>query len=161
GSALAAVEQGGTIIRVWDLARRRTRRQILHNRGKVGSFALSPGGKQLATTGPGGSTLFLWNVATRELSHRGPPLELSARELAGLWNDLADNDYDRSEAAWRKLAAGGDQAIPFLKERIRPIAVPPLERKRVERLLAELDSERFATREKATRQLISLGELAV
>jgi hypothetical protein len=161
GSALAVVEADGTTIRVWDLARRRTRRQVFHNRGKVGSFALSPDGKLLATTGPGGNALLLWYVGTRELTRRGPPPELSARELAGLWTDLADKDYDRSEAAWHKLAAAGDRAIPFLKEQIRPIAVPPLDRQQVEKLLAELDADRFVTREKATRELMSLGELAI
>jgi hypothetical protein len=74
---------------------------------------------------------------------------------------LANKDYDKSDAAWRKLAAAGDNAIPFLRERIRPIAVPPLDLKHVEKLLADLDSERFVTREKATRELMSLGELAV
>ncbi|HKB42604.1 MAG TPA: hypothetical protein VKD72_39615 [Gemmataceae bacterium] len=161
GSALAAVDADGTTIWVWDLARQRTRRQIAHNRGQVGSLALSPDGKLLATTGRNGNVLLLWNVATRELTQQGPPRKLSARELAGLWTDLADKDYDKSDAAWRKLAAAGDHAIPFLKEKIRPIAVLPLDRKRVEKLLAELDSERFATREKATRELMSLGELAI
>src|SRR5262249_47546810 len=103
----------------------------------------------------------LGDVATRELTRQGPPLELSAKELAGLWTDLADKDYDKSDAAWRKLGAAGDHAIPFLKEQIRPIAVPPLDLKQVEKRLAELDSERFVTREKATWELMSLGELAI
>jgi hypothetical protein len=161
GSALAAVNADGTTIRVWDLARQRMRRQITHNRGRVGCLALSPDGKLLATTGRNGNALLLWNVATRELTQQGPPPELSARDLAGLWTDLADKDYDKSEAAWHKLAAAGDRAIPFLKERIRPIAVPHLDRKQVEKLLAELDSDRYVTREKATRELMSLGELAI
>jgi WD40 repeat protein len=161
GSALAAADMGGTTFRVWDVASQRTRRQIIHNRGQVGFLALSPNGKLLATTGPGHNVLLLWNVATRELPRQGPPLELSAEELADLWTDLADKDYGRCDAAWRKLAAAGDNAIPFLKERIRPIAVPPLDRKRVERLLADLDSDHFVTREKATRDLTSLGELAI
>src|SRR5207244_2017202 len=93
GSALAAVEADGTTIRVWDLAHRRMRRQIIHNRGQVGLLALSPDGKLLATTGPGGNALLLWNVATRELTQQGPPLQLSADALAGLWTDLADKDY--------------------------------------------------------------------
>jgi hypothetical protein len=100
-------------------------------------------------------------VATREVPPQGPPLELSARELAGLWADLADKDYDKSEAAWHKLAAAGDKALPFLKARLRPIAVPPLDPKQVEKLLAELDSNRFLTREHATRELMSLGEPAI
>src|SRR5262249_26790373 len=161
GSALAAVEADGTTVRVWDLARQRTRRQILHNRGPVGSLALSPDGKRLATTGLKGNALLLWDVATRELTHQGPPLQLSAKELAGLWADLADQDYARSDAAWRKLGAAGDHALPFLKEQVRPIAVPPLDRERVETLLAGLDADRFVTREKATRELLSLGELAI
>src|SRR5262249_10882262 len=124
-------------------------------------FALSPDGKLLATTGLKGNALLLWDVAPRDLTQQGPPLKLSAKELAGLWTDLADKDYDKYDAAWRKLAAAGDHALAFLKEQIRPIAVPPVDLKQVEKLLAELDSERFATREKATRELMSLGELAI
>jgi hypothetical protein len=161
GSALAAVDQGGSTIRIWDLARQRTRRQITHNRGKVGCLALSPDGKLLATTGPSGNALLLWNVASRELTPQGLPRKLPARQLSRLWTDLADKDYDRSDAAWRKLGAAGDHAIPFLKERIRPIAVPPLDLQHVAKLLAELDSDRFVTRQKATRELLSLGELAI
>jgi hypothetical protein len=161
GSALAAMEADGTTIRIWDLARQRTRRQITHNRGQVGSLALSPDGKLLATTVRNGNTLLLWNVATRELTQQGPPRELSAKEFGGLWTDLADKDSDKSEAAWHKLAAAGAKAIPFLKEQIGPIAVPALDRKQVEKLLSELDSNRFVTREKATRELLSLGELAI
>src|SRR5204862_1100440 len=57
GSALAVVDAGGTTIRVWDLARQRMRRQSTHNRGQVGSLALSPDGKLLATTGRNGKSL--------------------------------------------------------------------------------------------------------
>jgi WD40 repeat protein len=161
GSALAVAEADETTIRVWDLARRRPRRQIFPHRGRVGSLALSPDGKLLATTGRNGNALLLWDVATRELTRQRPPLELSAREFAGLWADLAEKNYDKSDAAWRKLAAAGDHALPFLREQIRPIAVPPLDRKRVEKLLAELDADRFATREKATQELMRLGETAI
>src|SRR5262249_20445326 len=59
------------------------------------------------------------------------------------------------------LGAAGDHALPFLKEQVRPIAVPPLDRERVETLLAGLDADRFVKREKATRELLSLGELAI
>jgi hypothetical protein len=161
GSALAVVERDGTTIRVCDLARRRTRRQITHDRGQVALLALSPDGKLLATTGPNGNALLLWKVSARQLTPQEPPVKLSARELSGLWTDLVDKDYDRSDAAWRKLGAAGDNAIPFLKKQIRPIAVPPLDLKHVETLLAELDSDRFVTREKATRGLMSLGDLAI
>src|SRR5262249_32663214 len=49
--------------------------------------------------------------------------------------------------------------VPFLRERLRPVTSP--DPKRLAQLLADLDSAEFAVREKATKQLEQLGELAV
>jgi hypothetical protein len=45
--------------------------------------------------------------------------------------------------------------VPFLRRRLRPVAVDP---RRVARWLAELDSDRYATRERASRELGRLAE---
>jgi hypothetical protein len=161
GHNLAALASGGTTIRVWDLAKNTTVGQITNHRGAVAALALSPDGKMLATGSLDDKVLQVWKVAARELTHKGTPLELSTTELAGLWTDLGSSDYEKADNAWRKLGAAGDNAIAYLRQVIRPIAVPAADIKYIENLVAELDSEKFATREKAAKDLLAAGELAM
>ena len=136
----------------------------MHNQSParaVGSAALSPDGKTLVTTVKDGKQIFLWKVAPRQLSPQGPPLELTAAELTTLWADLAKPDGEKADAAWRKLGAAGDSLVPFVRQQIRSIAVPAFDAKPIEKLVAELDSDTFATRERATRDLTAMGELAI
>src|SRR5207244_10409693 len=57
------------------------------------------------------------------------------------------------------LVRSPERAVPFLKERLKPAAAPGPER--VDRLVADLDSDSFATREKAARGLEQLGVTAL
>src|SRR5207245_4988388 len=56
------------------------------------------------------------------------------------------------------LAAAPEQAVPFLQQQLRPAAAP--DRARVAQLVTDLDSNRFAVREKAAEELEKLGESA-
>ena len=51
-----------------------------------------------------------------------------------------------------------DQAVSFLRARLKP--TPAVEAKQVQRWISDLDSEEFATREKAVQELTQLGESA-
>ena len=53
------------------------------------------------------------------------------------------------------LAAAPGHAVPFLADRLRP--VPVVDARRVEKLLGDLDSERFAARDAATKELTEMG----
>ena len=90
----------------------------------AGLLAVSPDGKMLATISNDGKELYFQKVTMRELDRKGPGVELSVKELAALWSDLAHVDEDKADAAWSKLGTGGDKAIAFLQQQIRPIAVP-------------------------------------
>jgi hypothetical protein len=160
GSTLAALTADGRQVRVWDVNRLRARRLLTNTRGIVTALDLSPDGRFLATLGSDGNVL-VWNVATRELDLTGPPLQLSKAEMTALWKDLAHADFAKADAAWRRLAACGDDAVPFLKEQIKPVSVPPLDLKRIELLITQLDHDRYAIREKANQQLLALGELVI
>ena len=83
------------------------------------------------------------------------PLQLSAKELEALWTDLGSEDAPRGYRAICSLRAG-TQALAFFRERLRP--APPADSGRVARLIADLDDERFAVREKATTELEKLGK---
>jgi WD40 repeat protein len=158
---VAALAAGGTSIRVWDVDRKTTRRHIDHNFGPTNSLELSPDGKTLATVGMDDKALLLWNVATREVTFKGPPLKLTAAELKGLWTDLAGPDSQKGDHAWHQLAAAGDHAIPFLRQQIRPVAIPPGDITKIEKLVAELDADKFTARDKASKELLAAGEMAI
>jgi WD40 repeat protein len=160
GSTLAALTADGTQIRVWDVNRLRARRLLTNTRGIVAALELSPDGRFLATLGSDGKVL-VWNVATRELELKGSPLPLTKAEMTALWKDLAHADFTKADAAWRRLAACGDNAVPLLKAQIKPISVPPLDLKRIELLISQLDHDRYAIREKANQQLLAMGELVI
>jgi hypothetical protein len=59
----------------------------------------------------------------------------------------------------RALAADPTRSVPFLAERLRPVA--RAEEKRLGRLIADLSSDQFAVRDRARAELEKLGEAAL
>jgi hypothetical protein len=59
----------------------------------------------------------------------------------------------------RRLVSSPDEAVRYLGARLSP--VPAADEKRLARLIADLDSDRFAVRARAAKELEGLGELAV
>lgn len=81
----------------------------------------------------------------------------SAEELEGLWADLG-SDGARAYRAVRRLGAAGPRAATFLEGRLKGAAAP--DERRTARLIADLDSDDFARREKASAALEALGARA-
>jgi hypothetical protein len=130
-------------------------RPLAGHQGPITSLAFSDDGKALASAS-GDTTVLVWDVAGlgRGAGRRAAPLP--APKLAAWWADLAGADAARAyEAVWA-LAAG--DSVPFLKERLRPVS--PAGSEQVARLLADLDSDEFGVRERATRELAKLEEAA-
>src|SRR5262249_26457891 len=78
-----------------------------------------------------------------------------------MWTDLAGDDAGRAFRAIRLFATRSREATPFLIDRLRPLALrttPDDDPKRIERLIAELDSNDFAKREEASQELSRLGK---
>jgi hypothetical protein len=72
-------------------------------------------------------------------------------QLEHAWNDLGDVRATIGQAALWQLAKQPGQAIPLLKDRLRPAAEADAELLR--QLVARLESDSFAEREAATREL--------
>jgi WD40 repeat protein len=127
------------VIRLWDATTgKRVGRFSGHNGGPAASLAFSPDGKTLASGGPD-TTVLLWQVARGRLLH--------------LWAELAGGK-DESARAVMKAAATPEEAIPFLKDRLRRAAVAE---DRARRLITDLGDDDFHVREKASRELERLG----
>jgi hypothetical protein len=120
-------------------------------------LAFSPGGRALVTAGEDG-TLLVWDLTGRLVKGRLPPLALAPKELEGHWKALGGHDAPAAQRALWALAAS-PQAVPFLREHLKP--VPPLKEGRLRGLIAGLDSDSFEVREKATDDLVAVGEVSV
>src|SRR5262249_27477861 len=102
-------------------------------------------------------TALVWDLATA-LRRRPQPRKPEEAKVTACWADLAAEDARRARAAIWQLAETPEVTVPFLRQRLRPPT--DAEIKEVHRHIADLDSTRFATREKAFERLLQLGETA-
>jgi WD40 repeat protein len=140
-------------VRLLETASGRERRSLLGHKGRVTSLAFSSDGKTLASGGMD-TTALVWDLGTLETRKTA----LSNQDMNACWEDLAGDDAARAFEAIRNLAADPTRAVPFLDKRLQP--APAVDEKELSQLIAELGNEAFAVRDKATRQLEKLGELA-
>jgi Tol biopolymer transport system component len=144
---------GDKTVKLWEVRTGQVQWTLQGHTGAVYAAAFSPDGKRLATTGSDGK-LFLW--ALGRLQERPDPL--TAAQLDGLWTDLGGADAPKAFRAVFALSAAPRQTVPYLKQRLRPAATAPLDVRRLARLIADLDANRYAVRRKATRELADLGK---
>jgi WD40 repeat protein len=156
----AATEEGG-ILRVWEVA---TRQERFYFRSPVvtpslfaRTLAYAPDGHTLAQGGKD-CAVILWDVTGLGEKGRPKPADLSPEALRALWDELAGADAAAAYRAMVRLEAGTRLSVPFLRERLRPI--PPVDAGTLARLVHDLDSDRFATRDRATARLEKIGGAA-
>jgi hypothetical protein len=129
-------------------------RKVAMPQGTVWSVAFAPDGRTLATGG-GDSTILLWDLIAHAGDGKRKPAALTRADLERLWTELA-GDAATADRTLGTLVGAPRQSVPFLRERLRPAAIPAEH----VRLVAELDSKDFAVRDKAFRTLEGLGEAA-
>jgi hypothetical protein len=127
-------------------------------------WKLNAGARALALTPDQGtlysgsldSGLIVWDVRRFGLQGLPGAEKPTPAELQTLWTDLAGNTRV-AFIAQQRLAAAPKEAVPFLAERL---GRQPANIKRLNELVASLDSANFATRESAAAELEKLGPLA-
>jgi dipeptidyl aminopeptidase/acylaminoacyl peptidase len=146
-------------VRLWEVATGKERRVFAGSRGTVFTLAFSPNGQVLASGGMADPTVLLWDVTGLRSEGRRAAARLRPGEAEALWANLASDDAAKAYHAVWALALSPAQAVPLLRDRLKPL--PSAEPDRLARLVADLDNDRFAVREKASRELEQLAELAV
>jgi WD40 repeat protein len=145
-------------VRIFDAHTGRLLRRQQGHRAEVSKFAFSHDGRTLVTVSQD-TTALVWDISDLLRTARGSEHEIPSGELKLLWEDLALEDAAKAYQAIGRLARSRKQVLPWLRKHLQP--VPAVDARRVAKLVAELDDDRFAIREKATNQLVELGERAI
>jgi WD40 repeat protein len=153
GRSLATGGFDGSLY-LWELASGRRRHAFVGHETWVYSVAFSPDGRLLASSSIE-APVYTWDVTGAKAPPRPAP---TAAELSRSWDELVGADAEAAFGAIRRLAAAPAAAVPFLRQRVKPVAaVPP---GRLRRLLAELDGDDFAARRRAAAELEGLADAA-
>lgn len=157
GKMLLSAGEDDTL-RLWDVAGGKLLHELFGHRAAVLAAAFSPDGRRIASAGAD-TTILIWDVPGLSKLVRKAPPQLTEEELQGLWIDLIAEDGVTSpliQRAMTRLAASPKESIAFVRKRLKP-DLPREER--VERWLSDLDSDVFAVRQNASRELAKMGQL--
>jgi RNA polymerase sigma factor (sigma-70 family) len=152
GRSVAA--SAGNAILVWEVATGQERCRFEGHQGTVSSLAFTPDGRRLCS-GSYDTTVLVWDVTGLPQSGKPAEPQITAKQLDALWADLAGPDAAKAHRAIWTLAFRPEQAVPFLKARLKPVVAA--DAATVASLVRDLDSSNFAQRKKASDALAKLG----
>jgi WD40 repeat protein len=158
GRFLAAGGDPQSPVNLWDLATGRIAGSLRADCGRVRQLAFSRDGSRLAVVGDSGTVLVCNAVelcGKKKMEEIVKSITPSAEELKGLWAELSGADSTAAYRAVIKLGLSGPRGAEFLKARLKSDKTP--EERRIAQLIADLDDDTFATREKASAELAKLG----
>ena len=116
-------------------------------------FEFAPDGNRVAVS-LADASVAIWDTAPWRAEIDAQLANAVRADLAPLWTDLAGDSATGLRAA-RLLSAAGDKGVALLKA--KATARPAPDEARMKQLLADLDSPRFAVREKAEADLRDLS----
>jgi WD40 repeat protein len=161
GRLLAAAEWNQqvekTSICLWEMASGTVRSRFEGHRGLIQSLAFSSDGRTLASASHD-TTVLVWDIAGNRIPTKARPRTLSPKETEDLWSTLATKDASQAYPALLSLVDAPEDALRLLAKRL--VAAPVTDPQAIAVLIADLDHKSFARRQKASRKLESLGEVA-
>jgi WD40 repeat protein len=119
------------------------------------SFVYVPKRNAVAT-GMRDGTVLVWDLFPETWPQLDTAKGIAAKDLDCFWADLAGEDLPKAYRAIHALVESRALSVPFLVDRLK--AAAETNTSHLPRLLAELDSDQFETREKANKELAKLRE---
>jgi RNA polymerase sigma factor (sigma-70 family) len=145
---------GGRSVRLIEVATGKERHSLTGHIGRVEHLRFSADGRTLVSASSD-TTALVWDLTGRRTGAVSDK-PLTTAELDACWTALAGDDAVKAYDAICSLAAVPSQAVPYVGRRV--LLVKPADGKLFAALIANLDSDQFATREQAAGELEKLGE---
>jgi len=168
GLTYASAGQDGSVI-IGDAETGRRLKRFFGHQGQVWSVAWSPGGRRVATCAEDGTALVWepWRPRARERDEwartwKAMALEARTAALKTRFASLKDADAAALAETREWLLMAGEEIVGPMLDTFSPTltgAEPPTEQLR--KILADLDSETFAVRVQARKDLTALGRGAL
>jgi WD40 repeat protein len=152
GKLLVSATRRGDIS-VWWAETGRLLADFEGHRGAVSSLALSADGKTLYSGGQD-TTILAWDIADLQ-EGKARPAQVSASRAQELWGRMRDPNLGTATLAMNRLARDPARAWATVKDRLAPV-----DGVRIAKLIARLDSEKYAEREQAAKALAAIGRFA-
>jgi len=149
GKLLAGSGTGG-VVRVWQSATGRELHSFRGHDSELSALTFAADGKLLSVSHDG--TVLVWDTSGLKSGAAGRPGKL---DPDAAWASLSGGDAAGAYEAIARLEASPEEAVGLLRERLKPAEAA--DAKRIDGLIARLDADDFAEREKATRELGKLG----
>lgn len=140
---------GAQTVRLWDVATGNEVARYGDLKADVTALMFTPDGKSLGAGLSDGSIL-IWDLGKVDLKLAAPS-KLSNDVLESRWRELAGDDATRAHQAIWTLAAAPQESVPFLKGRLQP--APILDAAKIRQWIIDQDSETFAVRQTAAKEL--------
>jgi hypothetical protein len=144
-------------IRLWEVATGGERLRLEGHGGRIQGLLFTDDGQTLVSSSDD-TTALVWDVTGLRKGGPLPAINLSPQELEKRWADLAGGDATKAHAAACLLVAAAEHSVPWMTGHLHP--APTADSATLAQLLDQLNSDRFAVREKATGELESLAESA-
>jgi RNA polymerase sigma factor (sigma-70 family) len=157
GRTLYVAYNTGEII-AFEVATGKPRRTLTGHQGYIGGLAISADGRRLISGGADGVAIVWDATPVGVASPRSKALTEAGAEK--LWEAMGQEDARVAFTALGDLSASPDRAAEFLGKHLKPALAAPSEAV-LNRIFSDLDSDKFATREKASKELDDYGESAV
>jgi WD40 repeat protein len=155
--AWSAPEKKTPAVQILETASGRRMLLLSQSPSNVAALAFSPDGRRLAT-GHDDSTTLIWDLTGRlTAAFTRAGVSLSGPDLQKRWSHLAGPDSAAAYRALWDLVLSPEESVALLERNLRPAEGPT--KSQIDKLIKDLDSDKFATRTRASRDLEDLGEL--